>query len=136
MQKSKPSSHNTPNPDYSSLRMQLGDYTSTFYGPSNCQGCGKSDVVRKAFEQGAESWETREAQPYVPHHCSHVLLFRKLTGRVLTVIDAAFPPTSSQLKAIKDLLKRDFADAVAEARMLEGEGSSPSEEKDPVGSNF
>jgi hypothetical protein len=107
-------------PDYQTLRKQLNDYQSTFYGPHNCEGCGKQDIVRQAFEQGAESWETNECQPYTPHHCSHIFLFKQLAGKVLTVIDAAFPPGSPQLKAIKDLLKRDFASTIAWARQLEG----------------
>jgi ribosomal protein L37AE/L43A len=116
-------------PDYPTLRKQLNDYTSTFYGPHCCEGCGRHDIVRKAFEQGAQSWEVRECKggtEYVPHHCSHVLLFRRLAGRVLTIVDAAFSPQSPQLKAIKDLLKRDFASTIADARELEGDRSAES----------
>lgn len=110
-------------PDYADLRKQLNDYKSTFYGPHRCDGCGMYDVIRKAYDQGAESWEGSRPNPrvYIPHHCSHVLLFKKLAGAVLTVVDAAFPPTSPQLKAIKDLLKRDFAATIARARELEGD---------------
>lgn len=111
-------------PDYPTLRNHLKDYESTFYGPSNCDGCGTYNVVRKAFEQGAQSWEERECKggvEYIPHHCSHVLLFKRLAGKVLTVVDAAFPPSSPQLKAIKDLLKREFAETIARARELEGD---------------
>ena len=113
--------------DYLTLRKQLNDYESTFYGPHRCDGCGKLDIIRKAFEEGAETWELNECQPYTPHHCTHVVLFRKLAGRVLTIVDAAFSPDSPQLKAIKDLLKRDFAVAIAEARHLEGDSSAESE---------
>ena len=108
-------------PDYAALRAQLNDYKSTFYGPYRCEGCGRHDIIRKSFFEGAESWETNEAQAYTPHHCSHVLLFRSLAGKVLTIVDAAFSPHSPQLKAIKDLLKRDFAATIAEARELEGD---------------
>jgi hypothetical protein len=111
-------------PDYSTLRKQLNDYESTFYGPHCCEGCGRYDVVRKAFEQGADSWEGNEGEPYSPHRCSHVLVFRKLAGQVLTVIDAAFPPASPQLKAIKNLLKRDISAAIARTRELEGDRSA------------
>lgn len=114
------------NYDYPTLRKQLNDYESMFYGPSNCEGCGKHDVIRKAFEQGAESWETNESQPYTPHHCPHTLLFRQLAGKVLTIVDAAFPPSSPQLKAIKDLLKRDFASTISWARQLEGNSDNES----------
>ncbi len=111
-------------PDYPTLRKQLNDYKSIFYGPHACEGCGHHDIVRKSIAQGAEAWEMREGEPYVPHRCSHVLVFRRLSGQILTVIDAAFPPTSPQLKAIKDLLKRDIASAIARARELEGDFSA------------
>lgn len=116
-------------PDYPTLRKQLNDYKSIFYGPHRCEGCGYYDIVREAFEQGAESWEEWECKggtEFVSHHCSHVLLFRRLAGKVLTVVDAAFSPHSPQLKAIKDLLKRDFAETIAEARRLEGDRSAES----------
>lgn len=116
-------------PDYPTLRKQLNDYESTFYGPHSCEGCGKYDIVRKSFAQGAESWEMRETKggcEYIPHHCSHVCLFRRLAGKVLTIVDAAFLPNSPQLKAIKDLMKRDFAATIAEARELEGDRSGES----------
>ena len=111
-------------PDYPTLRKQINDHASTFYGPHSCEGCGHRDIVRKAFEQGADSWEEQETidgVEYVPHRCSHVLVFKRLAGNILTVIDAAFPPNSPQLKAIKDLLKRDISAAIAKARELEGD---------------
>ena len=112
--------------EYPELRKQINDYKSTFYGPSRCEGCGQYDVIRKAYEEGAETWEGSRSNPrvYVPHHCPHTLLFRRLAGKVLTVMDAAFSPSSPQLKAIKDLLKRDFAETIATARMLEGDKSA------------
>ena len=125
MQKA-PTPEHAQRPDYPTLRKQINDYASTFYGPHTCEGCGRYDIVRKAFEQGGESWESPVKSgdgTYRPHHCSHVLLIRKLAGRVLTVIDAAFPPNSPQLKAIKDLLKRDFAASIAHVRELEGDRS-------------
>lgn len=118
-------------PDYADLRKQLNDYQSTFYGPHACDGCGRYDIVRKALEQGADAWESpmkHGDSVYRPHHCSHVLLFKKLSGQVLTVVDAAFPPNSQQLKAIKSLLKRDFAATIARARELEGDRSAESME--------
>jgi hypothetical protein len=116
-------------PDYPDLRKQLNDYASVFYGPHSCLGCGRPDVVKKAFEQGGDSWELpckRNGLEYKPHHCTHVLVFKKLAGRVLTVLDAAFPPASPQLKAIKDLLKRDFASIITEVRQMEGDTTGES----------
>lgn len=112
--------------DFSTLRKQLNDYKSTFYGPSACEGCGYHNVVRKSYFEGAQSWEECEIKggtEYIPHHCTHVILFRRLAGKVLTIVDAAFSPSSPQLKAIKDLLKRDFAATISEARQLEGDWS-------------
>jgi hypothetical protein len=115
--------------DYVDLRNQINDHKSSFYGPHRCEGCGQYDIVKQALEDGAASWEYPNkvgATLYRPHHCSHVLLFKKLAGAVLTIVDAAFPPASPQLKSIKDLLKRDFAATISKARELEGDRSCES----------
>jgi len=119
-----------PGIDYPELRKQLNDYKSTFYGPHQCEGCGVYDVIRKAHRQGGESWESSRSDPhvYIPHHCTHVLLFRKLAGKVLTILDASFSPESRQLKAIKDLMKKDFSSVIEEARNMEGNFSGESTE--------
>jgi hypothetical protein len=107
--------------DYPVLRKQIGDYHSIFYGPHGCEGCGVV-IVKQALEQGANSWEEcNEGEKFIPHHCTHIYLFKKLAGQVLTVVEAAFTPASPQLKAVKDLLRRDFSGAIATARQLEGD---------------
>lgn len=114
---------------YADLRKQLNDYTSTFYGPSCCDGCGRYDVVRKNYEEGADSWESFESKTgttYEPHHCSHVIIFKRLVGKVLTVLDAALSTNPAQHKAVKDLVKQSFAESIARARMLEGDTGAES----------
>jgi hypothetical protein len=117
-------------PDYADLRRQLNDYKTTFYGPHCCEGCGRHDIIRKAFAEGGAAYEKHKTLAgdyiYRPHQCTHVVLFRRLAGKVLTIVDAAFSPHSPQLKAIKDLLKRDFAATISEARQLEGDTSCDS----------
>lgn len=110
--------------DYPVLRAQLDDYSSTFYGPHSCTGCG-TDIVKKAFEQGAQSWESSPFREkgglFIPHHCTHVYLFKSLTGRVLTVLDAALSTNPVQHKAVIDLVKKEFSSVIAKARELEGD---------------
>jgi hypothetical protein len=56
-------------PDYPTLRKQLGDYESTFYGPHACAVCGV-EIVKKAIEQGGEEYELAEPglePPYQSH---------------------------------------------------------------------
>jgi hypothetical protein len=45
-------------PDYASLRKQLNDFTSTFYGPFLCEGCG-GPIVQQAREQGGQRYHSQ-----------------------------------------------------------------------------
>lgn len=113
--------------DYPTLRKQIGDFESTFYGAHSCEGCGRQDIVKRSYEQGGQSWEQNLRLPepiYVPHHCTHVNLFKKLAGRVLTVINASLSGNPVQCKAVKDLLKQEFAKIITRARELEGNRSN------------
>lgn len=116
--------------DYPSLRMQLNDYSNMYYGPHCCEGCGYHLIVKKAVEAGGESWEEQEGHGgpvYVPHHCTHVHLFKRLAGKVLTVLDASLSSNPTQCKAVKDLVRDAFASMIASARQLEGDTSAESD---------
>jgi hypothetical protein len=60
-------------PDYADLRAQLDDYTSPFYGPHSCAGCGK-EIIKKALELGGTTYEERDPNLGLPryelHQCS------------------------------------------------------------------
>lgn len=109
-------------PDYAELRRQLKDYKSTYYGPHQCEGCGTM-IIKQAIEQGARSWEVHTLTPdhFEPHHCSHIHLFNKLAGRILTVLDAALSTNPAQHKAVKDLIKKEFRPIIQRAKDLEGD---------------
>lgn len=119
--------------DYPELRKQTGDYISAFYGPHSCDGCGRYDVIKQSFEQGAASWENAtlpgclidgiHGPTFKPHHCTHILLFKRLAGRILTVLDASLSASPSQHKAVKDLVRQEFARIISRARELEGDRS-------------
>jgi len=107
--------------DYPVLRKQLEDFYSTFYGPHSCDGCGTL-IVKKAFEQGAQSWEkVSETAKFIPHHCTHIALFKHLAGKVLTILDASLLNNPKQHKAVVDLLRQEFSRAIGRARELEGD---------------
>jgi hypothetical protein len=56
--------------DYFDLRVQTGDFQSTFYGPHSCSKC-KTEIIKQAEEQGGSSWEW-DGQRYTVHmHGSH-----------------------------------------------------------------
>lgn len=109
--------------DYPVLRKQLGDFYSTFYGPHSCEGCG-TIIVKKSFEQGAQSWEERnEGELFISHHCTHIGLFKNLAGKVLTILDASLLSNPKQHKAVVDLLRQEFSRTIGRARKLEGDNS-------------
>lgn len=64
--------------DYLTLRQQLGDYSSTFYGPHPCKDCGVM-IVKRADDQGGAAWIVpplnamagSPMQAYLPHRCLH-----------------------------------------------------------------
>ena len=60
-------------PDYLTLRKQLDDFKSTFYGPHYCPGCSpvlRNMVITRAKEQGGQSYEwSDEVKAYILHHC-------------------------------------------------------------------
>lgn len=112
-------------PDYKLLRAQLNDYEGTFYGPHNCEGCGVM-IIKKSYEQGGQSWELPKDNHFDPHHCTHISLFKKLAGRVLTVLDASLANNPAQHKAVKDLIKQEFGKIIGRARELEGDRSMES----------
>ncbi len=115
--------------DYPVLRKQLGDFYSTFYGPHSCEGCG-TFIVKKAFEQGAQSWEEcNEGEKFIPHHCTHIALFKNLAGKVLTILDASLLSNPKQHKAVVDLLKQEFSRTIGRARELEGDSRTLSTEE-------
>lgn len=114
------------NASHWALRVQTKDYSSNFYGPSPCDGCGDYDVIRSETGKGfpVTSWNERKCKggvEYTPHHCTHLLLFKKLAGKVLTVIDAALTTNPKQHKAVCDLLRKAFAETISRARELEGD---------------
>lgn len=119
------------NASHWSLRTQIKDYYTNFYGPSPCDGCGQHDVVRSETGKGfpVTSWNERECKggvEYTPHHCTHLRLFKGLAGKVLTVIDASLTTNPKQHKAVCDLLRKAFAETISKARELEGDNSGES----------
>lgn len=117
--------------NYLSLRHQLKDYTTNFYGPSLCEGCGRCDVIRSEMytHRAVTSWEEYEitgGASYSPHHCTHLKLFKGLAGKVLTIIDASLVTNPKQHKAVCDLLRKAFAETIGRARELEGDHGSES----------
>lgn len=111
------------------LRRQIRDWTTTFYGPSACDGCGQYNVVRSKTGTGSyvTSWEENEGTDgpsYTAHHCTHIRLFKSLAGKVLTVIDASLTANPKQHKAVIDLLKKAFAETISRAKELEGDSSA------------
>jgi hypothetical protein len=123
----------TPLVDYPTLRKQTNDYNSTFYGPHRCEGCGSYNlIVKRSMQEGPGSWEEHEGENgsgsvYTPHHCTHINLFKRLAGGVLTVLDASLSTNPVQHKAIKDLIKQEFSKVIGRARELEGDRSMESE---------
>lgn len=118
--------------DYPEFRRAIKDFNpeSVWYGPHTCTECGRPYIMKHAVELGAEAYEvpcTRNNNKYVPHFCTKVLLFKKLQGKVLTVLDASFSPESQQLKAIKSILKSAFSEIIDEARKSSGDTSCESE---------
>lgn len=115
--------------DFPTLRSLINDFTTNFYGPRPCDGCGRHNVVRSEMGSGraVTSWEEYEVAHgtnYTPHHCTHTILFKKLAGEVLTVIDASLVTNPTQHKAVCDLLRKAFRKTIDHARTLEGDTSS------------
>lgn len=109
-------------PDYQDLRKQLNDYTTTFYGPHSCEGCGIYGIVKASAECGSQSWEQKETSAgfiYKPHHCTHSALFRSLSGKILTVLEAALA-NPEQRWAVSDLVRQEVRKSLTRARELEG----------------
>lgn len=116
--------------NFPELRKMTGDWTTNFYGPSQCEGCGEHDIVRTGggrFES-VRSWREHNAHgtSYEAHHCTHLSLFKSLAGKVLTVIDASLTTNSKQHKAVCDLLRKAFAETISKARELEGDHGNES----------
>lgn len=132
--------------DYPELRALTKDYDTTIYGPHQCSGC-YVQVVKTSIEEGAYAWErftewkpSREMEgssenfskvpvhSYKPHMCPQVRFYKKLAGKVLTILDASFPEGSKQAKAMKDLLRREFRAIIELAAMESGHGGENGEE--------
>ena len=65
--------------DYTELRQQLGDYSSTFYGPHPCDKCGRLIVKRsRTAADGSPAWEVPSPvsmagaplQAWMRHNCT------------------------------------------------------------------